>query len=113
MVNSLWVIIGVPILFISHLKLGTKIRLVTSHGYGTMAVKFSSNLVYNNSEVHEQAISSSDAIHHERRILLKQEIGRMVFFFTDQPSLLAPNIQVLSVCIMLFAFSPKTSPAKC
>jgi len=46
------------------------------------------------SEVHEQAILSCDAIHHERRILLKQEIGRMVLFFTDQPSLLAPNIQV-------------------
>lgn len=46
------------------------------------------------SEVHEQAILSCDAIHRERRILLKQEIGRMVLFFTDQPSLLAPNIQV-------------------
>lgn len=48
------------------------------------------------SEVHDQAISSCDAIHRERRILLKQEIGRMVLFFTDQPSLLAPNIQVSS-----------------
>lgn len=47
-----------------------------------------------NSEVHEQAIFSCAAVHHERRILLKQEIGRMVLFFTDQPSLLAPNIQV-------------------
>lgn len=46
------------------------------------------------SEVHEQALLSCDAIHHERRILLKQEIGRMVLFFSDQPSLLAPNIQV-------------------
>ena len=46
------------------------------------------------SEVHEQAFVSCDAIHRERRILLKQEIGRMVLFFTDQPSLLAPNIQV-------------------
>ena len=46
------------------------------------------------SEVHEQAILSCDSIHRERRILLKQEIGRMVLFFTDQPSLLAPNIQV-------------------
>ncbi|CAL5348556.1 unnamed protein product [Camellia sinensis] len=45
------------------------------------------------SEVHEQALFSCDAIHRERRILLKQEIGRMVLFFTDQPSLLAPNIQ--------------------
>ncbi|KAF5935974.1 hypothetical protein HYC85_027103 [Camellia sinensis] len=44
-------------------------------------------------EVHEQALFSCDAIHRERRILLKQEIGRMVLFFTDQPSLLAPNIQ--------------------
>uniref|UniRef100_A0A7N0UFV9 Protein NAP1 n=1 Tax=Kalanchoe fedtschenkoi TaxID=63787 RepID=A0A7N0UFV9_KALFE len=47
------------------------------------------------SEVYEQAIISCDAIHHERRILLKQEIGRMVLFFTDQPSLLAPNIQMV------------------
>ncbi|CDP11252.1 unnamed protein product [Coffea canephora] len=47
------------------------------------------------SEVHEQAIFSCDVIHHERRILLKQEIGRMVLFFTDQPSLLAPNIQMV------------------
>lgn len=47
------------------------------------------------SEVHEQAFVSCDAIHRERRILLKQEIGRMVLFFTDQPSLLAPNIQMV------------------
>ncbi|GAA0157031.1 hypothetical protein LIER_14383 [Lithospermum erythrorhizon] len=47
------------------------------------------------SEVHEQAIYSCDAIHRERRILLKQEIGRMVLFFTDQPSLLAPNVQMV------------------
>ncbi|KAM1792377.1 hypothetical protein FF1_036107 [Malus domestica] len=47
------------------------------------------------SEVHEQALLSCDAIHHERRILLKQEIGRMALFFTDQPSLLAPNIQMV------------------
>lgn len=46
--------------------------------------------------MHDQAILCCDAIHRERRILLKQEIGRMVLFFTDQPSLLAPNIQVLS-----------------
>ncbi|GAB2241412.1 hypothetical protein Droror1_Dr00018187 [Drosera rotundifolia] len=45
------------------------------------------------SKVHEQALLSCDSIHHERRILLKQEIGRMVLFFSDQPSLLAPNIQ--------------------
>ncbi|KAL1537567.1 histone chaperone [Salvia divinorum] len=47
------------------------------------------------SEVHEQALYSCDAIHHERRVMLKQEIGRMVLFFTDQPSLLAPNIQMV------------------
>ncbi|GAB2278303.1 histone chaperone [Dionaea muscipula] len=47
------------------------------------------------SEVHEQAILSCDSIHLERRILLKQEIGRMVLFFTDQPTLLAPNIQMV------------------
>ncbi|KAL3570205.1 hypothetical protein D5086_027454 [Populus alba] len=32
------------------------------------------------SEVHEQSLLSCDAIHHERRILLKQEIGRMMVF---------------------------------
>nr|KAJ0223281.1 hypothetical protein LSAT_V11C200073020 [Lactuca sativa] len=53
------------------------------------------------SEVHDQAIVSCDAIHHERRILLKQEIGRMVLFFTDQPSLLAPNIQMVFSALAL------------
>lgn len=47
------------------------------------------------SEVHDQALFSCDAIHRERRIFLKQEIGRMVLFFCDQPSLLAPNIQMV------------------
>ncbi|KAL6575233.1 hypothetical protein OROMI_012518 [Orobanche minor] len=42
-----------------------------------------------------QAIYSCDAMHHERRIMLKQEIGRMLLFFTDQPSLLTPNIQMV------------------
>ncbi|KAK3040700.1 hypothetical protein RJ639_028396 [Escallonia herrerae] len=46
-------------------------------------------------EVHDQALLSCDTIHRERRTLLKQEIGRMVLFFTDQPSLLAPNIQMV------------------
>ncbi|KAK9267322.1 hypothetical protein L1049_009746 [Liquidambar formosana] len=53
------------------------------------------------SEVHEQALLSCDAIHRERRILLKQEIGRMVLFFTDQPSLLAPNIQMVFSALAL------------
>ncbi|XP_021843825.2 protein NAP1 [Spinacia oleracea] len=53
------------------------------------------------SEVHEQALLCCDAIHHERRILLKQEIGRMVLFFTDQPSLLAPNIQMVFSALAL------------
>ncbi|KAL2344703.1 hypothetical protein Fmac_005988 [Flemingia macrophylla] len=53
------------------------------------------------SEVHEQAIISCDVIHRERRILLKQEIGRMVLFFTDQPSLLAPNIQMVFSALAL------------
>ncbi|KAK4710641.1 hypothetical protein R3W88_005154 [Solanum pinnatisectum] len=47
------------------------------------------------SDVHDQALFSCDAIHRERRIFLKQEIGRMVLFFSDQPSLLAPNIQMV------------------
>ncbi|XP_073011838.1 probable protein NAP1 [Typha latifolia] len=53
------------------------------------------------SEVHEQALISCDAIHRERRILLKQEIGRMVLFFADQPSLLAPNIQMVFSALAL------------
>ncbi|KAK9156253.1 hypothetical protein Sjap_003733 [Stephania japonica] len=53
------------------------------------------------SEVHEQALLSCDVIHRERRILLKQEIGRMVLFFTDQPSLLAPNIQMVFSALAL------------
>ncbi|KAF5729205.1 protein NAP1-like isoform X2 [Tripterygium wilfordii] len=53
------------------------------------------------SEVHEQALLSCDATHRERRILLKQEIGRMVLFFTDQPSLLAPNIQMVFSALAL------------
>ncbi|XP_059657339.1 protein NAP1 [Cornus florida] len=53
------------------------------------------------SEVHEQALISCDGIHRERRILLKQEIGRMVLFFTDQPSLLAPNIQMVFSALAL------------
>ncbi|KAL9682957.1 hypothetical protein QQ045_014769 [Rhodiola kirilowii] len=53
------------------------------------------------SEVYEQAIISCDAVHHERRILVKQEIGRMVLFFTDQPSLLAPNIQMVFSALAL------------
>ncbi|CAH9076240.1 unnamed protein product [Cuscuta epithymum] len=47
------------------------------------------------SEVHEHTLHSCDIIHRERRIFLKQEIGRMVLFFMDQPSLLAPNIQMV------------------
>ncbi|XP_065025885.1 probable protein NAP1 isoform X2 [Musa acuminata AAA Group] len=53
------------------------------------------------SEVHEQALTSCNAIHRERRILLKQEIGRMVLFFSDQPSLLAPNIQMVFSALAL------------
>ncbi|WOL02928.1 putative protein NAP1 isoform X1 [Canna indica] len=53
------------------------------------------------SEVHEQALASCDVIHRERRILLKQEIGRMVLFFSDQPSLLAPNIQMVFSALAL------------
>lgn len=52
-------------------------------------------------EVHEQALVACDAIHRERRILLKQEIGRMVLFFADQPTLLAPNIQMVFSALAL------------
>lgn len=53
------------------------------------------------SEVHEQASISCYGIHRERRILLKQEIGRMVLFFADQPSLIAPNIQMVFSALAL------------
>lgn len=52
-------------------------------------------------DVHDQAIICGDAIHRERRILLKQEITRMVLFFGDQPSLLAPNIQMVFSALAL------------
>lgn len=65
--------------------------------------------VNHRSEVHEQALASCDAIYHERRILLKQEIGRMVLFFSDQPSLLAPNIQVT---VITDFFKPPISQQK-
>jgi hypothetical protein len=47
------------------------------------------------------AISNADSVHREHRLLLKQELGRMVLFFTDQPTLLAPNLQVST------AFAPQ------
>jgi hypothetical protein len=47
------------------------------------------------------AISNADSVHREHRLLLKQELGRMVLFFTDQPTLLAPNLQVAT------AFAPQ------
>jgi hypothetical protein len=46
------------------------------------------------SEVHDTAISNADSIHSEHRLLLKRELGRMVLFLTDQPTLLPPNLQV-------------------
>ncbi|KAH9795655.1 protein NAP1 [Citrus sinensis] len=64
------------------------------------------------SEVHEQAILSCDVIHRERRILLKQEIGRMVLFFTDQPSLLAPNIQMPDMILYILFLWTKVDFAK-
>eukprot|EP00252_Welwitschia_mirabilis_P021329 TRINITY_DN5452_c0_g1_i3.p1 TRINITY_DN5452_c0_g1~~TRINITY_DN5452_c0_g1_i3.p1 ORF type:complete len:1244 (-),score=247.08 TRINITY_DN5452_c0_g1_i3:983-4714(-) len=52
-------------------------------------------------DVQDQAISCADVIHKERRILLKQEIGRMALFFNDQPSLLASNIQMVFSALAL------------
>jgi NCK-associated protein 1 len=46
-------------------------------------------------EAHDMAISNADSVHREHRLLLKQELGRMVLFFTDQPTLLAPNLQMV------------------
>ncbi|PKU79086.1 Protein NAP1 [Dendrobium catenatum] len=52
-------------------------------------------------EVHDLAIISCDGIHRERRILLKQETGRMAYFLADQPSLLVPNIQMVFSALAL------------
>ena len=46
------------------------------------------------SDAQDTAINNADAAHKEHRLLLKQEIGRMLLFFSDQPTLLAPNLQV-------------------
>jgi NCK-associated protein 1 len=45
-------------------------------------------------EVHDTAINNADSIHCEHRLFLKRELGRMVLFLTDQPTLLPPNLQV-------------------
>ncbi|CAL5410785.1 unnamed protein product [Camellia sinensis] len=49
-------------------------------GNAEIAADYHFELVQNIGEVHEQALFSCDAIHRERRILLKQEIGRMMVF---------------------------------
>ena len=46
------------------------------------------------SDAHDWAISRAESNHRERRTFLRQELSRMVLFFSDQPSLIAPNIQV-------------------
>ncbi|CAM6099238.1 unnamed protein product [Calypogeia fissa] len=46
-------------------------------------------------EVQEIAIATCDNVHREQRMFLKQELGRMILFFSDQPTLLAPNIQMV------------------
>ncbi|KAK1354403.1 hypothetical protein POM88_047659 [Heracleum sosnowskyi] len=61
-------------------------------------------------EVHDQAVSSCDAIHRGRRTLLKQETEKMVLFFTDHPSLLALNIQMV-FCLGFSSFFAYTDPA--
>ncbi|XP_024527538.1 protein NAP1 isoform X1 [Selaginella moellendorffii] len=45
-------------------------------------------------DAHDVAILQSDGIHREHRVTLKLELRRMIVFFTDQPSLLAPNVQM-------------------
>ncbi|KAI5070089.1 hypothetical protein GOP47_0014432 [Adiantum capillus-veneris] len=44
---------------------------------------------------HELAVSRAETNHRERRTFLRQELSRMVLFFSDQPSLVAPNIQMV------------------
>ena len=46
------------------------------------------------SDAHDWAISKAESNHRERRTFFRQELSRMVLFFSDQPSLIAPNIQV-------------------
>eukprot|EP00250_Pteridium_aquilinum_P014737 c22167_g1_i1 orf=670-4797(-) len=47
------------------------------------------------SDAHDLAISRAESNHRERRTFLRQELSRMVLFFSDQPSLIAPNIQMV------------------
>ncbi|KAL2631653.1 hypothetical protein R1flu_016339 [Riccia fluitans] len=52
-------------------------------------------------EVQEISITTCDNVHREHRMFLKQELSRMVIFFTDQPTLLAPNIQMVFSAIAM------------
>ncbi|KAH0467269.1 hypothetical protein IEQ34_004507 [Dendrobium chrysotoxum] len=44
---------------------------------------------------------SCDGAHREKRILLKPEIEKMIYFIVDQPSLLVPNSQVVFFALAL------------
>ncbi|KAH7432487.1 hypothetical protein KP509_07G024700 [Ceratopteris richardii] len=46
-------------------------------------------------DAHESAIVRAESNHRERRTFLRQELSRMVLFFCDQPSLIAPNILMI------------------
>eukprot|EP00249_Psilotum_nudum_P015741 c25499_g1_i2 orf=223-4398(+) len=55
-------------------------------------------------DVHDLATARAESVHRERRTILKQELSQMVLFFMDQPSLLAPNIQMVFSAIALARF---------
>jgi hypothetical protein len=64
------------------------------------------------SEVHDTAISNADSIHYEHRLLLKRELGRMVLFLTDQPTLLPHNLQVsIALPLQTVMIAPKMQPS--
>ncbi|KAG0587429.1 hypothetical protein KC19_2G163800 [Ceratodon purpureus] len=52
-------------------------------------------------DAQDTAINNADAAHKEHRLLLKQEIGRMLLFFSDQPTLLAPNLQMVFAALVM------------
>ncbi|XP_024388834.1 probable protein NAP1 isoform X3 [Physcomitrium patens] len=52
-------------------------------------------------DAQDTAINNADSAHREHRLLLKQEIGRMLLFFSDQPTLLAPNLQMVFAALVM------------
>lgn len=52
-------------------------------------------------DVHDLAVSRAESMHREYRTFLRQELNRMALFFSDQPSLIAPNIQMILAAVSM------------